>query len=383
MRNKCPICDEESGEVFFSRKFEALQTVMPFKSYTVKRCSNCGMIYAADIDEAMSLEDYYKMMSKYDNLIYGNDSVHDEYYSRIEEVISAYNKKSVSLLDIGSGNGKLLRLLQKRGYNNLMGLEPSQKSCQYIVDNYDIKMINGAIGQDLRELNGKTFECITMTGVIEHILPLKDMLSLSLEYLEDDGKLYIDAPNIEYFHEFPDLYQQFSCEHINYFSYHSLENLLNIFGMKIVDCRRWKDSIGVLCVREKRYSGTNSKDIKFDDSGEKALCKYLAKVETIVDDIKNKLTKYKGKKIYIWGAGTHTAMLYQLGLFNELEIAGIIDSNANYMGKEILGSSVIPPDKKYIEEWPILISSYHAQESIDKSIHELGLDNETIKLYGI
>lgn len=108
---------------------------------------------------------------------------------------------------------------------------------------------------------------------------------------------------------------------------------------------------------------------------------YLKQSSSLAEDIKNKLASYKEKRVYLWGAGTHTAMLYQLGLLDGIRVQAIIDSNKNYHGKNIFGLKVISPEEMLsMEKWPIIISSQLAQVSIKKQIAGM-CDNEVVELY--
>ena len=99
--------------------------------------------------------------------------------------------------------------------------------------------------------------------------------------------------------------------------------------------------------------------------------------------MKDRLTPYRGREVYVWAAGTHTAMLYQLGLLDGIHVRAIIDSNANYQGKEIYGVPVIAPQELAAREpLPIIISSQLAQDAIHTQIKEkMGLPNEVVRLY--
>lgn len=74
-------------------------------------------------------------------------------------------------------------------------------------------------------------------------------------------------------------------------------------------------------------------------------------------------------------------MLNQLVLLDGIRVQSIIDSNKNYHGKTIFGLKVISPGEMLsMENWPIIISSQLAQESIREQITEM-CDNEVVELY--
>ena len=84
---------------------------------------------------------------------------------------------------------------------------------------------------------------------------------------------------------------------------------------------------------------------------------------------------------YIWGAGTHTALLMQFTDIKNYNIKGIIDTNKNYIGKKVFNIPIGHPTENIHRLYPILISSQHSQDRIEKYIEYLNLDNRIIKLY--
>ena len=120
---------------------------------------------------------------------------------------------------------------------------------------------------------------------------------------------------------------------------------------------------------------------KFSVDGDEALDIYLNNAKALVETLKGRLSLYKNRDVYIWGAGTHTAMLYQLNLLHDINVIAIVDSNKKYHGKNIFGVDIIAPQTLgEIENLPIIISSQLAQESIRKQISD-NYTNEIVTLY--
>lgn len=195
--------------------------------------------------------------------------------------------------------------------------------------------------------------------------------------MEKDSYLFLALPDITNWGKIIDLYQQFSVEHVNYFSLQSLNNLLGMYGFR---CIKYEVDGDGNSISIWEYDGANRK-ATYSNDGDAALDMYLKKSCSLAEDIKNKLGSYKEKRVYLWGAGTHTAMLYQLELLDGIRVQAIIDSNKNYHGKNIFGLKVISPEEMLsMEKLPIIISSQLAQESIKKQI--VGMcENEVVELY--
>ena len=186
-------------------------------------------------------------------------------------------------------------------------------------------------------------------------------------------------PDLAAFPDCHDLYQQFSVEHVNFFSLPSMQNLMGAFGMTCVAYDR--NGYGVFTLWRHASEGVTART--FDQAGTADMRTYLAGAEQLAAQMKDRLTPYRGREVYVWAAGTHTAMLYQLGLLDGIHVRAIIDSNANYQGKEIYGVPVIAPQELAAREpLPIIISSQLAQDAIHTQIKEkMGLPNEVVRLY--
>lgn len=378
MRKNCPICDSHKVRVLYNRLFSGMHDIVPFSSYTVIKCEVCGMVYAGDIVQEMPLGEYYNRLSKYETQDFFKVSqakaMDDNIITFLERYISVNDK----ILEIGCGMGNLLYQFQQHGYKNLVGIEPSLNNVEGIVQRWNIPCYQGTLGEEIPKIKKQKFRLIIMEGVLEHILPLKECIKQCMEYLDNGSYIFLKVPDITDWGDIRDLYQQFSVEHINYFSLQSLSNLLGMYGLR---CVKYEvDGLG----NSKslwQYS-FEKKETVFANDGDVALSRYLKQASSLVKQIRTKLELlYKDKKVYLWGAGTHTAMLYQMGLLDGLNVQAIIDSNENYHGKSIFGVKIISPNELLtMDKLPIIISSQTAQKSIKEQISEL-CDNEVLELY--
>lgn len=377
MRKNCPVCGSKHAHILFNRNFMGMKDIVPFNSYDVNKCEDCGMIYAGDIIAAMSLDEYYDNLSKYETKDYFLSAEAKVIYKKIISFVEQYINKNDHILEIGCGSGNLLYLLKEKGYNNLAGIEPSQNNVEGIAERWNIQCYTGSLGEDISELKNKQYNLVIMSCVLEHILDLGGAMDQLCRCIRNNGYLFLAIPDITSWSTVTDLYQQFSVEHVNYFSLQSLNNLLGKLGFV---CVKYEISGADVSYSLWQYNGLK-RSITFANDGDAALDMYLKKANSLAGDVKNKLAPYKDKSVYLWGAGTHTAMLYQLGLLDDIKVKAIVDSNVNYHGKNIFGLDVMSPEELIgKEKLPILISSQLAQKSIKKQIVDM-CDNEVIELY--
>ena len=375
----CPVCAGKKTKKIFHRDFGGMESIVPFSGYDVVQCTRCGAFYADSIGETMPLMHYYEMMSKYETEAF---SVSREALAEYEFAIGflrGHLAPEQSIIDIGCGNGAMLHMLQEQGFHHLTGLEPSEKNCRGITERWGIRAVAGALGEEIPLLAGETFDVVLMEGVLEHLIDVQGNVREALSYLKEDGALYLNVPDLAAFPACHDLYQQFSVEHVNFFSLPSMQNLMREFGMTCVAYDR--NGYGVFTLW--RHASEGVPALAFDHTGTADMRTYLTGAEQLAAQMKDRLAPYRGRAVYVWAAGTHTAMLYQLRLLDGIHVRAIIDSNANYQGKEVYGVPVIAPQELTEREpLPIIISSQLAQDAIHAQIKEkMGLPNEMVRLY--
>ena len=375
----CPVCVGEETKKIFHRDFGGMESIVPFAGYDVVQCMRCGAFYADNIGETMPLMHYYEMMSKYETEAFSVSQEALAEYAFAIGFLHGHIAPEQSIIDIGCGNGAMLHMLQEQGFRHLTGLEPSEKNCRGITERWGIRAVAGALGEDIPPLVGETFDIVLMEGVLEHLIDVQGNVRDALAYLKKDGALYLNVPDLAAFPDCHDLYQQFSVEHVNFFSLPSMQNLMGAFGMTCVAYDR--NGYGVFTLWRHASEGVTART--FDQAGTADMRTYLTGAEQLAAQMKDRLTPYRGREVYVWAAGTHTAMLYQLGLLDGIHVRAIIDSNANYQGKEIYGVPVIAPQELAAREpLPIIISSQLAQDAIHTQIKEkMGLPNEVVRLY--
>jgi FlaA1/EpsC-like NDP-sugar epimerase len=185
-------------------------------------------------------------------------------------------------------------------------------------------------------------------------------------------------------------YQQFSVEHINYFTAASLRNLLASFGLEVAAQRaivvKLSDiaegpALEVLCRRAARQVAVDR-----DLEGVAALRRYIArsaeKEATVLVRI-SELAEAQSP-IYVWGTGTHALHLLATSRLAECNIVGFIDSNPHYSGRQLAGRTVLDPRAVGKPGGPILVASAVSQTAIADSARRLfGPDVPLILLYGV
>jgi SAM-dependent methyltransferase len=109
-----------------------------------------------------------------------------------EQAIARFGSRSISVLDVGCGNGSQLAIpLARLGYQ-VTGVDPHAPSIARARSTYsDAEFITGLVS-DLRR---QAFEMVILSEVLEHVQSPELLLAEALQYLAPKGLLVITVPN--------------------------------------------------------------------------------------------------------------------------------------------------------------------------------------------
>ena len=384
----CPICSTEEKRLLYKQDFLDNAQISLVSHYDVVVCDKCGFVYADQIPSQAEADKHYANMSKYEiNYREGQASQEQmDHFVKIVDFIQPHIPDSdARILDIGCSTGGLLSILKSRGYSHLLGIDPSPACARSTKQLYGIESeVNDIAGFHSNE----KFDLVILSAVLEHIIDFDNSMQKIRSLIKDSGLLFLEVPDAERFesHIFGP-FQQFSTEHINYFSQYSLQNFLSRFSFKMIEAKPFESRVSstidpdIFLVAQK----TEEKGARItkDTISEPKVMQYIEKClkidSNIKDIIANKLS-HRGK-IIVWGTGVHTQRLIRHG-FDPKKILYFVDSNKRFAGKKLDGIEIKLPEAIREEDIPILISTHSYQEEIVRQIKEgLKLSNEIITIY--
>jgi SAM-dependent methyltransferase len=357
--------------------------------YDVVSCKRCGLGFADDIPEQDIFDRYYQDNSKYEyQHTGGKESESDE--SRFCAIASTLERlvasKSSRVLEIGCATGRLLALLRDAGFADVHGLDPSPGCAQAAWDLYQIPVSAGSLFSIPAPLN--TYDLVISVGVLEHVKDVSKALDCVRRVLAPKGLVYAEVPDGSRYAGRPDApYQEFSIEHINFFSTVSLSNLFRRNGFRPVstgEAVRQQNENTTCPVAFGIFEKADSiLPIERDERTEPGLRRYIeesaavdARVRRVIQDTA------RGRELLVWGAATHTQRLLAVGAFTNIRISAFIDSNPKLHGHTLQGIPIVSPASIRGRNEPILISTRGFQRQIRDQIRgPLNLDNEVILLY--
>jgi len=392
MERNCPICGNSKKQLIYTQNFSQISEGSLFSGYDVVTCDLCGFGFADNIPAQEKFDRYYKEMSKYEHEHQGGQispSTQETYDSIVRQIKPFLTNDQVRIVDVGCATGGLLATFQTNGYRNILGIDPSPSCSRTAQKLYGIRVENQPVSEipDFESM----FDLVILNSVLEHIRDLDDSLEAMRNLLKPGGLIWIEVPDVTRFAELTSVaFQQFSMEHINFFSSTSLTNVMRKNGFEVEAI--WQNTRQLEAIQDPALSTLYRRDEKFsnisdpsvDNKTGQALLEYLECSYQVDGNVLKKIDEIvkSGQSIIVWGVGTHTQRLLATSQLNKANIKAFIDSNPNYQGKTINNVPIYSPDTLANMVEPILVSSRLYQDEIAHEIRvTLGFPNDIILLY--
>ncbi len=385
----CPVCRNGGATVLFEQRFDQLSGAHLLDGYDVVVCTACGAGFADRIPEQAEFDHYYRELSKYEGG-HPTETRAPAIEGRFEDIATLLRRYIPGLhartLEIGCGYGQLLWMLRQQGFTQLTGADPSPGCADAARRFYDVPVIASTVFTVPSP--ERLYEFLILTGVMEHIRDLDGTVKRFQELLAPEGRVFLEVPDASRLAPGMDApFQEFSVEHINYFSPTSLDNLMTLRGFRVVASgRALRPLNGVASytawgVYEKSAAPPA---LRKDDETSAGLSAYIDGCRRLDLEMRAKIRHALPPegRILVWGVGAHTLRLLATGGLDPGWIAAFVDSNPKYQDRDLRGIPVLSPQDLRGRTEPILISSRGCQSHIQRQIRDgLGMDNPLILLY--
>ena len=226
--------------------------VVEVPDYQVIECVPCGFKHVVPLPSEEELLSYYETQfyqtSKPDYLTKASDEqdwLNIGYDTKLEMLWPSDRPRDEAqtrqsrprILDVGSGPGFFLKRAAEQGWD-AVGLEPSPQALNFSRD-LGLNVIRGSLGRGPLPDMGR-FDAIHLQHVLEHVPEPAYVLSILKSLLAHGGRICVEVPNdFSITQEILFLNMGFKPwwvappEHLNYFSFDSLEALLRREGWHV------------------------------------------------------------------------------------------------------------------------------------------------------
>lgn len=287
------------------------------------------------------------------------------------------------VVDIGANDGTLLRQYKIPGLITV-GFEPSNlwklgiEGNSKIINDY----FNYAAFQ--RELENKKAKVITSIAMFYDLEDPNTFVEDIKKCLDKDGVWIIQMNYLGLMLE-NNTFDNISHEHLEYYSFLSLSNLLDRHDMEAFDVELNDVNGGSFRIyvrvkegnakgfpgHEERLKTQKNYEEKMGFDNDKIYDKFAKRIEKTKNDLVAFLNQEvkKGKKIFIYGASTRGLVVLQYAGIDKKLIKAAADMNPDKWGKYIVGTGIpIMSVEEYRKERPdyLLVLPYHFIEEIKK-----------------
>lgn len=380
----CPVCDCPAQDLLHDHRLASIEGVSLHAGYRVVACTVCRMVYAEGIPGQDAFDHYYAACSKFEDATRsGLPSPVDQrrFQAIADELAQALQSRDASIAEMGASTGGLLAELKQRGFHRLLGVDPSSLCGRRARELHGLDVVQGTIFAPIPD---GPHDVLIAVGVIEHIRDLDRALAALSEALKPGGLLYLEVPDLEGFHltnEAP--FQEFSTDHINFFTRRSLDNLMRRFGFQpafghiVQRIHSGGSSMQVVAWAFRKEALAAHTPVP-DPAGPAAARHYAALCEAQTAPEHELLARLaqEGTPIAVWGAGTVACRLMATTALKDVPIAAFVDSNPHLQGHRLGGALIHPPAWLQGFSGPILIASRGFGPEIEQIIRrELKLAN--------
>ena len=281
----------------------------------IAQCKGCGLVQLLNepvpyFKEVIRSTSFSKEMTKFRK-------------KQFEEFIDKYHLNDKKIVEIGSGTGDYLSIMNQLNIN-AYGVEFSQKSVNACRDK-GLSVEKGFINSTQDRLSNGPFDAFFMMSFLEHIPYPNDVLKAIVCNLKDDAIGIVEVPNFQLMID-KKLFSEFISDHIFYFTMETIKQTLRINGFNILESSIiWNDYIISIIVEKRR--NINFKRIIEDK-------------ERITSRFKQFIGQFPKKTIAVWGAGHQSIALISLLNLGD-HIKYVVDS-ATFKQNKYMPVSHIP-----------------------------------------
>lgn len=191
----CPICGSNS----LHKEFSAVDHLVSQECFDVWMCGHCGFRLTQNVPDEQGIDKYYESADYISHSDTEKGLMNRLYHfarnimltAKAGHVTRATGLRQGWLLDIGSGTGYFAHLMTEWGWT-VRAIEKNSQARHFAQEHFGLKSDDE---EAFNTLQDKSFDCITLWHVLEHLQHLNIMGDKFYRWLKDDGALLIAVPN--------------------------------------------------------------------------------------------------------------------------------------------------------------------------------------------
>ncbi len=190
--NLCGAGIELHKVLFLSREWDTESLNWQFP---VVKCRKCGLTFVNPRPGSDKLSDYYKNHIAHDLTRQKTIPDESEILKHEWRYRAVMNNKPEGhkILDVGSGDGTFLKLMEMRGWD-VTGVETESAPAEYARKVLGLKIFDGDL--EIVQFPDDSFDVVTFYQVLEHVPDPLKTLKEAYRILAPGGTLIVNIPNI-------------------------------------------------------------------------------------------------------------------------------------------------------------------------------------------
>lgn len=361
----CLVCGSEAYSPLLRKQKVKLWTDFPDSDEfnckhvcELNQCLHCGHVYLpVSADLRQRLADVYRSASAQGVSPMGVGAWGEARAERL--FFNKINLKNyTSALEIGCGDGFLLKCLKDKGFSRLLGVEPSDTAQSAYPG---IEVVNDFLNESL--CLEEKFDLIYSVAVIEHIDDVNQVISFCRSNLTPDGTVFFVVPNAQLQLEMGDP-GLFIHQHVHYFTENTLRFLME------------KNGFGNVLIASTNEDITVTANVASVDCKSAPVCVSYIDYEPKLDLVLARLSQtLSNEKALIHGAcnSVNNVAGWIKGSFD------LADNDKNKVGKTYFGRVVQLPEALDLTSYSVIfVASFAYFEIIKKQYIDMGFAGRVV-----
>lgn len=382
----CAICDSTDSTMIHRQEFLFPGQARPVH-YEVRACNACGFVYADNIPEQATLNDFYQAAEHHLHAAMVPERlrfIHADFFDFVRS--HAPLSLTSNILDVGCGMGHFLNHFKLAGFERLRGIEPSPAAVRLARELYDIEVVSTTVdGYRASEV----YDLVSLCGVLEHIADLNAAMIRLSGLVGDKGTLFFAVPDAGTFGDAPphEPFLEFALEHINFFTRTTLDNLLRRHGFEPIHCEtHWNDFYcnNYILGLYSRTTDALEPSSSADSDGRPSVERYVVLSRQRLEEAVARIAPLVASRepVVIWGAGSLTARLMCTTPLRQANIVAVIDRNPQLHGKRLGEVTIQPPADiaAYPDATVFIASTSYGREISEQLVSEYHWTGKTVIL---
>jgi SAM-dependent methyltransferase len=316
--NKCRVC----GQNYFDETLLRYENMPAAAQYLpnyeslgsdrgvnleVCQCSGCGLVQLSNNPVC-----YYREVIRATAF---SEEMRDFRLGQFRGFINRFSLKGKKIIEIGSGRGEYLSLMQQCGAD-AYGLEHSEEAAAQCRKDR-LKVSSGFVESDAYRIDNAPFDAFYLLNYLEHLPDPNAVLRGIYNNVADNAIGIVEVPNFDMILR-NKLFSEFISDHLFYFTRETLSATLGLNGFETIECNEiWYDYIISAIVKKREKL-----DLSIFNE-----CKVRLK-----NELQDYVARFKDKRVAIWGAGHQAFSIISIINLSK-KIKFVVDSALFKQGK--------------------------------------------------